>query len=302
MGFSIRARKAAEFALPTSLRADSGSVLALKFFGHDASIAVAKGGRIQCVLELERLFEIRYFSPSADSDDPAYTWFSALELVQKKCECEDGICPTSFDHGVLVNFGTRLGARWQVNFPKLVEEVFPVREWRNVNHHEAHAMLGYFASPFRSAFILSYDGGANDGVFNAFVARGLHLYRIARQPLNLAVAYHTLASYLPEVTGMNTTPVACNRVLELTEGDWIPLRIWYEHTQMLSFAGKLMGYSGLAQPSPELGPWIQKYYERWAHGQNDVPRAFLEKVCAWIWILLEFAITYKYSFENLFGN
>ncbi|CAE7206645.1 nolO [Symbiodinium pilosum] len=163
MGLLYEGGSAAEFALPTSLRADSGSVLALKFFGHDASIAVAKGGRIQCVLELERLFEIRYFSPSADSDDPAYTWFSALELVQKKCECEDGICPTSFDHGVLVNFGTRLGARWQVNFPKLVEEVFPVREWRNVNHHEAHAMLGYFASPFRSAFILSYDGGANDG-------------------------------------------------------------------------------------------------------------------------------------------
>ena len=32
--------------------------------GHDASIARAVGGRVQCVLELERLFDVRYFCPT----------------------------------------------------------------------------------------------------------------------------------------------------------------------------------------------------------------------------------------------
>jgi predicted NodU family carbamoyl transferase len=42
-------------------------------------------------------------------------------------------------------------------------QVFPVKEWRFVDHHEAHARMAFFLSPFRDALILSYDGGGNDG-------------------------------------------------------------------------------------------------------------------------------------------
>jgi hypothetical protein len=36
------------------------------YFSHDASIAVQRAGRVVLVLELERLFEMRYFKPSND--------------------------------------------------------------------------------------------------------------------------------------------------------------------------------------------------------------------------------------------
>ena len=35
--------------------------------GHDASIALSKNGRIQCTLELERLFNIRYYMSDAQN-------------------------------------------------------------------------------------------------------------------------------------------------------------------------------------------------------------------------------------------
>ena len=43
-------------------------------------------------------------------------------------------------------------------------QVFAVRQWRLVDHHEAHARMGFYSSPFTSAMVVSYDGGGNDGV------------------------------------------------------------------------------------------------------------------------------------------
>ncbi|CAE7939575.1 unnamed protein product, partial [Symbiodinium necroappetens] len=40
----------------------NSSVLSV-YVGHDASIALSHSGRILCVLELERLYKIRYFGP-----------------------------------------------------------------------------------------------------------------------------------------------------------------------------------------------------------------------------------------------
>ena len=48
--------------------------------------------------------------------------------------------------------------------PALATEVFPVKQWRLVDHHEAHARMSFFDSPFQQALILSYDGGGNDGL------------------------------------------------------------------------------------------------------------------------------------------
>ena len=66
--------------------------------GHDASIAIGVGGRVQCVLELERLFEERYFylggGSLADSDaDYVQTWVLAVKMVLENCECDSGNCP-----------------------------------------------------------------------------------------------------------------------------------------------------------------------------------------------------------------
>lgn len=134
--------------------------------GHDASIAVSKNGHVQCVLELERWFGDRYCSPY---DDVFHKhWLKALQVVRDQCECDQGQCPSDFEDGVFVV--SDLPSPTPLNrlqFPRLVEQVFTVKQWRNINHHEAHALLGYHASPFRSALVVSIHGEGNDGPFSA---------------------------------------------------------------------------------------------------------------------------------------
>ena len=40
--------------------------------------------------------------------------------------------------------------------------------WITVDHHLAHAALGFYDSPFNKSLIFSYDGGGNDGTFNVY--------------------------------------------------------------------------------------------------------------------------------------
>ncbi|CAE6967053.1 nolO [Symbiodinium sp. CCMP2592] len=263
-----------ELLLPDGVLAEDKAIISIQA-GHDASIAISSGSRIQCVLELERLFEIRYFPEAVENFQS--NWRQALEIVRDRCDCDEGPCPQEFDYGIMVGFGLRLKTHFTW-LPKVVELVFRVHRWRNVNHHEAHALMGYFSSPFRSALVLSYDGGGNDGVFNVFLARGQDLWRIARKPLNLGTGYHRLASYLPQVTGASEVGLVACAALE-KEGDWIDLKYSFGDTLALSFAGKLMGFSGLSPPSQEVSPWIRRFYERLEHRQNEVPRAMLEKIC-----------------------
>ena len=276
------------FAIPEALHGADISVIA--FNGcetgrpgrgvlHDATIAIGQGGRIQCVLELERLFEVRYYAP--ELHDFNESWQLALKTVEEKCECDPEPCPKSFDYGVMVGFGgvELYGSPIPQWLPLVVESVFSVGQWRNVNHHEAHALMGYFASPFRSAFVLSYDGGGNDGVFNAFLARGLQVTRVARKSFNMAMMYAALASYLPEVTGEPETSAEVCRWLEEKQDQWILKKFAWDIRRLLSFAGKLMGYSGTAEPSEELGPWIREFYVRNANGVRGAPRVMLAKVC-----------------------
>ena len=45
-----------------------------------------------------------------------------------------------------------------------------ILRWVTVDHHLAHAALGFYDSPFQRALVLSYDGGGNDGTFNVYSA------------------------------------------------------------------------------------------------------------------------------------
>lgn len=87
----------------------------------------------------------------------------ALLVIRDRPECH---YPETFAHAIVVEAGA---SRYRLE--KLVEEVFDVETWLACDHHEAHARLGFFASPFASALVVSYDGGGNDGHFNAYVGR-----------------------------------------------------------------------------------------------------------------------------------
>ena len=57
---------------PRRAGAEPERVIAI-YHGHDASIAVSVGGEVRCVLELERLFGVRFYRlPDENEDLPAF--------------------------------------------------------------------------------------------------------------------------------------------------------------------------------------------------------------------------------------
>ena len=89
--------------------------------------------------------------------------------------------------------------------PSVVSMTITVVKWHQVNHHEAHAALGFYASPFSasttgSALAVSYDGGGNDGSFNAYIVTSGHIKHVRRLDYNFGDTYLHLGELLPEVS------------------------------------------------------------------------------------------------------
>eukprot|EP00438_Fugacium_kawagutii_P023135 Skav208792 [mRNA] locus=scaffold931:433694:435232:- [translate_table: standard] len=210
-------------------------------------------------------------------------WRIALQVVRDKCECEDGPCPQEFDTGIILSFehASKLPT---IRLAKIVESVFnfPVKAWRSAHHHESHALMAYYSSPFRSALVVSYDGGGHDGFWNVFVGQGLDVYRVGREVISPVPAYTRLASYLPAVTGLEQLLEMCATIGSNPVDKWSQLQVWSSLQQRLSFAGKLMGYSGVKTPSAEASQWIREFYHRVINETQDdgsFPLALLLMIC-----------------------
>jgi len=232
---------------------DRGPAIAL-YLGHDASIAVSQDGHVVCVLELERLFGVRYFRYSNKDSVFVGQVVHALSTVMDHCP---GGFPSHFKHGLMVSdHVTHLSLASAI--PLIVEEYVPVEKWHWVDHHEAHALLAYHSSPFRTALVVSYDGGGNDGSFNAYVGRvdqSVRLERIAQLDYNLGEFYGLLGSLLPEVSAGNQKAV-CNKWLQNETVSWQEVQM-----PLLGVAGRLMGYSAISPADEQLTSILETLFE-----------------------------------------
>ncbi|CAJ1440188.1 unnamed protein product [Effrenium voratum] len=220
----------------------TGSAIAL-YAAHDSSIAISLDGRILCVLELERLFGVRYFWPPLEASRGI--WLQALHAVRQRCSCES--LPASFDYGAVVLFsGDPFTDRLEYSrLPLIVQEVFAVRQWRLVDHHEAHARMGFYSSPFTSAMVVSYDGGGNDGVFNVYLGQGKRLFRLGKLGVDMGVRYKTLGAMMIDD---------------------------------LTWAGKLMAYAALGSSQAHLEELVAWYY-RSPEGAHRMPAGLVRACC-----------------------
>lgn len=193
---------------------------------HDAGVSVSHGGSLRLALELERLFETRYFECATDEGEFRAQWSRALDVVRGETGLE------RFD--VAVTSWVPPSKR------RILQELVGAAEWRTVDHHVAHAFHGLHDAPFDDPLVVSFDGGGNDGTFRVFRGsrrRGT-LAPLARVPLNLGTPYRLLATAMPEVTGRRPQPRAGH----------------------LSLAGKLMAYAALAPPRPDWLDAVIAYY------------------------------------------
>ena len=245
---------------------DESAVLALHM-GHDASVAVSHKGRVQCVLELERFFNKRYYRPLVgDQQRFEWEWGLALEKVKSDCVCPDG-WPSRFTTAVLVY--PPLHELDQALLVQMADRTFSIEKWRHVDHHEAHALSAFHSSPFRSALVVSYDSAGNDGYFNVYLGSFDKVKRIAQLDYSMGHAYEQLAMLLPEVTGIPLEEFfTCPENLTTSDELLRPRIFYYQKYPIasLSWAGKLMGYAAVAQPSDAL---------------RDSIRFFLEASTAW---------------------
>lgn len=251
--------------------------------GHDAAISVSVGGRVQCTLELERLFEERYYESKVGNPEKFTNhWRYAINAVRENCECDDGACPRHFDHGIIVNPFLEYDRHFIEHnwLPDLFEDFFFVEQWRRVDHHEAHARLGFFASPFRSALVVSVDGGGNnmrDGT-HAYLGRFGELTRLARLDYNLGEIYGLIPFFLPEVTGQSVEEPC--KLLEAGRFNGS-----FEFGRDLSLVGQLMGYAAIGEPWENLTVVLREWFKPAKVGlqnskQLSVPHEILEAACS----------------------
>ncbi|WP_437763377.1 carbamoyltransferase C-terminal domain-containing protein [Sorangium sp. So ce281] len=191
---------------------------------HDAGLAVAHDGVLELALELERLFEERYFASAWDTEIFRTQWRRAIEVAVRATGIE------RFDMAV---------TSWVMpSLRRILAELVSAERWVTVDHHRAHALHGIHDAPFRRALVMSFDGGGNDGTCNLFRAYDRALTHLRRVPLNLGTPYRLLATAMPEVTGRRPQPRAGH----------------------LSLAGKLMAYAALGRIREAwLGP-VEDYY------------------------------------------
>eukprot|EP00931_Biecheleriopsis_adriatica_P036058 TRINITY_DN20792_c0_g1_i1.p1 TRINITY_DN20792_c0_g1~~TRINITY_DN20792_c0_g1_i1.p1 ORF type:complete len:611 (+),score=94.97 TRINITY_DN20792_c0_g1_i1:155-1987(+) len=235
----------------------------LAFHGaHDASIAFSTNGRVQCVLELERLFGKRHLS-MAQLDGVAAAWLQALQVFIDGCGTSSGrSVPKTFEYAVVTKFwyADAQSAKKDFlsfsEFRQLVESMIRIEKWRVVDHHTAHAFSGFYASPFRSAVIFTFDAGGNDGTFNVYLGTGTEIHLMTKYNLNMGHSYTEIGCMLPEVAGRSIDSM-CSDSDAAISGDHVPCETEVRN----AVPGKLMGYSAVSEEHPEVAGWIRQCLE-----------------------------------------
>ncbi len=178
---------------------------------HDASVCVKVGDNYR-IFEIERFTRKRY-DTLIDSDYEKI--YSTIFNIVKK------------DYGV-ENFDICLYVH---NLPSeqraYLNRLWKIKEFRNCDHHLAHAMGTFYLSNFNESFIISYDGGGPNKenfteYFEIYYANKLknELLYCSSIPIDLGTPYGVTAIPISEI----------HKTQDYT-------------SKFLSFAGKLMGLS-----------------------------------------------------------
>ena len=223
---------------------------------HDSNMAIARGGQILAALELERLFGRRYFG--FDQVGPAFETQlgKAVQSLMRMAGLEtDDPAAVLFDTGLYYQV---MSAEGRAQLQRVVR----ARRWMGYNHHEAHAAIGFYDSPFRqAALVISFDGGGNDGSFNAYLAdkrpvvdsgggdkiSSSRLEAVLRSQQPVGTVYHAVAGALSAIakgacahSGFDSKDVHAKNCLHL--------------------AGKKMGYAALGRVREEWVPYLDDMY------------------------------------------
>eukprot|EP01012_Entosiphon_sulcatum_P010441 TRINITY_DN16103_c0_g1_i1.p1 TRINITY_DN16103_c0_g1~~TRINITY_DN16103_c0_g1_i1.p1 ORF type:complete len:569 (+),score=116.20 TRINITY_DN16103_c0_g1_i1:33-1709(+) len=204
-------------------------VIAIHMGAHDNTVAIAHGGEVLLVLELERIFGVRYFEKSHDQTEFVNQWKVALDVIRNSTLVPNMHLP--FDVAVVGHAHANATQPWML---ETLKTIIRAKEWREEPHSLSHAVHGFYDSGFESALVVVADADERDGAFSVWWASRREGVRLGKSvALNLALAYEFAAASLKE---MNS-----GRPEE---------RCWKDHPLHCNkYAGTLMGYAALGQPT-----------------------------------------------------
>jgi carbamoyltransferase len=159
---------------------------------HNSTFVIEDAGKILLVLEVERFLGyknsglFRYKTP----DNPIFV-FEAINEYIKQYTGFDSFenCFYLEDSEIKVN---------NVRFS--LSHVIKAKNYILTKHHYSHAGSSFYQSPYSEALVFSFDGGGNDGTFNAYYAdreKGIKL--IKEYNVDLGCSYMLIGHYLKDI-------------------------------------------------------------------------------------------------------
>lgn len=147
---------------------------------HNATLATYIDGRYR-VLELERLYKIRYYQTFYLNDDFSINREHTEEILTDSLRSLEDIwdIKNDFDHCIYAYFKE----------PEIFAPI-KAKKYSHIQHHHAHAACAFYQSSFYEAIAISYDGWGDDGTFNIYLCHrrdGVKLHR--KIDINLGRCY-----------------------------------------------------------------------------------------------------------------
>lgn len=182
--------------------------LGISAFYHDAAACIFKNGKLIAAIEEERFTEIKH-----DSSFPINSINWCLEKVKSDISKVDEVC--WYENPILKEdrvFKTLNKKWWKTFFLKkayekksfhqspfrILKEMGYSGDITFIPHHESHAALSYFTSPYTDASIVTVDGVGEWETATVSRANGGEIQKIfsINYPNSLGLFYSTFTAYL----------------------------------------------------------------------------------------------------------
>jgi carbamoyltransferase len=210
----------------------------ISFYGsHNASVVVENNGEIVTVIEIERFLNQKNAGYSQYL--ACWTRPQLLTEILKFIEKEYGI--SEYENCYYLNSDTV-----EVDTFVFYHELIPAKNYIGGMHHLSHAADGFYQTDYKSALIISFDGGGNDGFFNVYYAKNRReINLIDKYDIDLGFAYMIFGEYLGDI----------RKEPALNIGN-------------LVYSGKIMGLCSYGKVIEEWLPHFKEFYLSKPDGNN----------------------------------
>lgn len=165
---------------------------------HNASAAVYDDEDISCVIEIERITNLK--NASWEFFEPIHCKDFALQIIYDYLK-------EKFNY---IKYEKFIIGQGFIEFPQKYKDIIPAKEYIiDETHHGAHACNSFYQSPYEEAIIISFDGGSNDGWFSIFHGKkGNDLIPIHHVGLDLGSHYHVFGALCEEIKNYHVLSAA----------------------------------------------------------------------------------------------